>query len=64
MTLVRGSRPYSLVGVMKRNKDSLLGAAVFLAAATLVAYFGPDTHRDAQRRKARRWTKMSLVAKP
>jgi len=31
---------------MKRNKDSLIGAAVFLAAATLIAYFAPDTHRD------------------
>jgi membrane protein len=36
---------------MKRNKDGLLGTAAFLAAATLVAYFGPDTHRGAQHEK-------------
>jgi hypothetical protein len=34
---------------MKRNKDSLLGAAAFLAAASLIAYFGPDAHRGAHR---------------
>jgi len=31
---------------MKRNNDSLIGATAFLAAATLIAFFGPDTHRD------------------
>src|ERR1700759_4698762 len=36
---------------MKRNKEGLLGTAAFLAAATLIAYFGPDTHRDVQREK-------------
>jgi len=36
---------------MKRTTDSLVGAAALLAAATVLAYFGPDKHSDTYSEK-------------